>query len=357
MKIGFVFEGRWLGAKDGYYVKVRELYNSLRKHNDVIVTQCSLPGAKVGYKKTRDFFKFAKDLDAIVIIAGTTFTDKFTLSKFFSKRKVVVIWILESPAEEISILSWSKRSVLLNKMRMVLLSKFVDKCLCVSKEMEIYANKDLGIKNTLVLPNGSNPHLFKATNSRTVLDSIKDRYKVMWAGAGQYPWQGLDIITSVAKKMSSRKDIVFIVMTSQSWFSIPSDSRNLIVLNSVEYEHLPQYLNTSDLLLCIYKKNFRGSLYNSPMKLFDYMSMKKPIIASAMGQMKEIIVDGKNGLLTDNSIDDICSKILLLKKDPKLSSTLSSNARKSVINTYNWDNIAHQINNEISKIKKQSGQA
>ncbi len=353
MKIGFVFEGSWLGAKDGYYVKVLELYNSLKKHNEVIVTSCNLPNAHIGYKTKKDFIKFANKIDAIIIIAGNLYTDKFTLINIFRKRKIPVIWILEAPAEEISLLPWAKnRSVFINKLRMKFLSRHVDLCLCVSKEIEKYAKNDLGIVNTLVMPNGSNPILFKKTNKgKNVLGKIRKVYKVVWAGAGQYPWQGLDIIVSVAKKMSQQKDIVFIIITNQSWIKIPSSLNNLLILSAVEYETLPDYLNEADLFLCLYKKNFRNNLYNSPMKLFDFMAMEKPIIASNIGQIGEIIDDGRNGILTNNKVVDISKKILLLKSNKKISSAISRNARNDISKIYNWEKVVQNIEREIKLLK------
>lgn len=355
MKIGFAFESRWLDAKDGYYVKVLELYQALKKNNEVVVTDCPFEGANIGYKKRSDFFTFTRNIDALVILVSNLYSDKFTLCNIFKRKKIPIIWILESPVEEMLLLPWFRhRSVFLNKLRLKFLSRFIDVCFCVSNEIKKYAIKDLGIKNALVLPNATNPKIFKKIDPvENVVGKIKNSYIVMWAGAGQFPWQGLDILVSVAKKMEHEKDIVFVIISTLSWFPIPKNLKNVLVLNSVDYENIPTYLNAANVLLCLYKKNFRDNLYNSPMKLFDYMGVGKPIIASPLGQISEIIIDGKNGLLTDNTIDDVCKKILFLKKNPSVAGQLGSQARKDIINTYNWDTVAHKIETKIKFLLEQ----
>ena len=247
------------------------------------------------------------------------------------------------------LLPWFRhRSVFLNKLRLKFLSHFIDVCFCVSNEIKKYAIEDLGIKNALVLPNATNPKLFKKIDPvENVIGKIKNSYIVMWAGAGQFPWQGLDILVSVAKKMEQEKDIIFVVISTLSWFPIPKNLKNMLVINSVDYDNVPEYLNAANALLCLYKKNFRDNLYNSPMKLFDYMGVGKPIIASSLGQISEIIIDGKNGLLTDNTVDDVCKKIHYLKKNPLVADRLASHARRDIIDNYNWDTVAHKIEAEI----------
>lgn len=354
MKIGFVFESHWLSAKDGYYVKILELYHALKKKHELVVTDCPFEGATIGYRKRADFFAFTKNIDALLIVVSNFYTDKFTLSNLFKIKKIPIIWILEAPVEELLLLPWaSKRSVFLNKLRLKFLAKHVDLCLCVSKEMQRYAINDLGIKKALVLPNATNPITFKKIEKpNTPLRKLKNCFVVMWAGAGQYPWQGLDMLYAVARKMKSHQDILFVTISTYSWKEAPTDLSNLLTLKSADYKQMPNYLNSADVLLCLYNANFRDSLYNSPMKLFDYMAVEKPIIASKLGQISEIITDGENGLLTDNAIDDICQKILLLKENPRLAKKIAKNARKDIVTKYNWNQVADTISAHFQQITK-----
>ncbi len=65
---------------------------------------------------------------------------------------------------------------------------------------------------------------------------------------------------------------------------------------------------------------------NFPLSLLEALSTGCPTIATAVGGMKEIIVDGYNGLLAEPSPDSIAHKLLELIDDPIKMQLLSKNA-------------------------------
>ena len=87
-----------------------------------------------------------------------------------------------------------------------------------------------------------------------------------------------------------------------------------------------------------------GEFINSPVKLFEYLSMGKPIVASEIGQQGEVINDRTNGLLCKvNDIDDFVAKIKILHDDHQLSDQISKRARTEAIKKYDWINNAETI--------------
>jgi len=69
------------------------------------------------------------------------------------------------------------------------------------------------------------------------------------------------------------------------------------------------------------------------MKLFEYMAMAKPVIASAQGQIKDIIKHGKNGLLIEpDDSDGLAKAILKLGGDKSEMSNMGMKARATVQN-------------------------
>jgi glycosyltransferase involved in cell wall biosynthesis len=68
-----------------------------------------------------------------------------------------------------------------------------------------------------------------------------------------------------------------------------------------------------------------------PMTLLEAMAAKRPVIASAVGAVPEVIEHGQNGLLVEpGKADDLEQAIRLLLNDPSLRRRLAENARKSV---------------------------
>ncbi|MCX8029140.1 MAG: glycosyltransferase family 4 protein [Brevinematales bacterium] len=74
----------------------------------------------------------------------------------------------------------------------------------------------------------------------------------------------------------------------------------------------------------------------------------KPVIATNVGALPEIVRDGYNGLLIDGSSvssirEGLKSSIKFLLENPQVVKELGSNARKFVETEMNWDNIVDKI--------------
>lgn len=79
-------------------------------------------------------------------------------------------------------------------------------------------------------------------------------------------------------------------------------------------------------------------LENCPYSLLETMSYGKPIIASNIGAVKELIKDGFNGLLFKPvSARDLKNKIIKLYKNKKLASWLGKNAKNFVKSNFSDD--------------------
>lgn len=70
----------------------------------------------------------------------------------------------------------------------------------------------------------------------------------------------------------------------------PDVARHVTLTGLVAQSEAAKYLACSDLLISPHVPNVDGSeFFGSPTKLFEYMAMEKPIIASALGQIAEVI--------------------------------------------------------------------
>jgi glycosyltransferase involved in cell wall biosynthesis len=102
----------------------------------------------------------------------------------------------------------------------------------------------------------------------------------------------------------------------------------------------------SDILLIPYDSDFTikgGSLandYSSPIKLFEYLSAGKPIVASNLSSFNEILKDGMNSILVNpDSINEISESIEKLLNDKALRDNLSSNSLE-LSKRFTWINRA-----------------
>jgi glycosyltransferase involved in cell wall biosynthesis len=90
----------------------------------------------------------------------------------------------------------------------------------------------------------------------------------------------------------------------------------------------------------------------SPLKMFEYMASGKPIIASRLEVIEEVLKDKKNALLVaSDNIHEWAESIRLLKEDRFLAKRLGEQAKEDV-KIYTWD---ERVQNIFSMILNSGG--
>jgi glycosyltransferase involved in cell wall biosynthesis len=80
-----------------------------------------------------------------------------------------------------------------------------------------------------------------------------------------------------------------------------------------------------------------ADFYFSPLKLFEYMAAGKPIVASATGQITDIIEDGRTGLLVPpGDVEALAAAVRRLFTDGELAARLGRAARLEADSNHRW---------------------
>lgn len=100
----------------------------------------------------------------------------------------------------------------------------------------------------------------------------------------------------------------------------------------------PEMLAAADVLLSPQVHNQDGSLFfGSPTKLFEYMAMGKPIIASDLAQIGDILENEKTALLTEpGNVDALADAIERALSDPGALAPLAIAARNLLDEGHTW---------------------
>ena len=364
MNIGF-FYVPYYPLSTGRSVHGFKLVEALKKRGHQILS-CLGDGNPecINYDRTKQgAIKLAKKSDVLYIrIAGRpvhSFLEKSTLLKLIRPFSLPVVWEVNAPVEELkgSFPKGVKRDALIrseNRKRKIL-AKLVDAGIGVSEVLKDYIQGFLDIKKAYCIPNASDPYLFEPKNLKeTTLIHLKDKFKVFWMGSADTPWQGIELVIQIAKKMQHiDQNVIFVIITGDSLWKFPV-LKNLLILRQVPYVDLPHYLASADLCLCLYKGYdcLEYEFYNSSLKLFDYMAAGKPIIASNRGQISSVIKNEVNGLLVDDDIQTIIDTVRELKANKEKRRVMGSNARNDVLNYYNWDRVAKQTEDVLMDVCK-----
>jgi glycosyltransferase involved in cell wall biosynthesis len=93
-----------------------------------------------------------------------------------------------------------------------------------------------------------------------------------------------------------------------------------------------------DVCVSPHVPNADGSrFFGSPTKLFEYMGLARPIVASDLEQLGEVIVDGESGLLCPpGDPDAAAAAVVRLLADADLRARLSAGALDRATSAYSW---------------------
>lgn len=99
----------------------------------------------------------------------------------------------------------------------------------------------------------------------------------------------------------------------------------------------------TDICLLPLTQTSIGSRYTSPLKLFEYMAMAKPMVIADLPSIREVLVDGETALLAEcESATSFADKINQLLVDPLLVQRLVQNTGQ-LVKAYSWQARAQKI--------------
>jgi glycosyltransferase involved in cell wall biosynthesis len=108
-----------------------------------------------------------------------------------------------------------------------------------------------------------------------------------------------------------------------------------------------QYFACTDICILPLKQFSISTYFTSPLKLFEYMASGKPVVASDLPSIREVISDDVNGVLvTPENSKSLADGINRLIENPSLGTRLAAQAAHD-IKEFTWDKRAEKISNFI----------
>lgn len=101
------------------------------------------------------------------------------------------------------------------------------------------------------------------------------------------------------------------------------------------FETVPEFLAMADVVVIPQRKNF-STMGQMPAKVFDAMAMAKPIIASNISDLPEIL-DGCGWIVEPENPEQLAEKIQYVLDNPEEAEAMGNKARQKCIEKYSWD--------------------
>ena len=167
-----------------------------------------------------------------------------------------------------------------------------------------------------------------------------------------YKGRGIELIMELSGKLADKSFLIIGGNNKEVKYYInkakESNIKNIQFVGFVENMLLPQYLAACDILLMPYQDKVTVSgggntvEFMSPLKMFEYMASKRPIICSNLKVIREVLDDNSAILCNPNNIDEWVNGINKLIENRKYSKNIAQNAFNNVIK-YEWEKRANHI--------------
>ncbi len=202
-----------------------------------------------------------------------------------------------------------------------------------------------------IAPNGTDPERYQGLPTPAVARKqlgLARGFTVGYTGHF-YPGRGMDLLTAIAKALPK---VNFLWVGGQDkdiapWKALLAEQAidNVTITGFIPNTKLPLYQAASDILVMPYAKKIAGSSGGNiapvinPMKMFDYLSTGRPIVASNIPVFREVLNE-KLAVFCDSNDDGAwVEAIQKLSKDKFIRMTMQE-AALSAAEQYSWVNRA-----------------
>jgi glycosyltransferase involved in cell wall biosynthesis len=166
------------------------------------------------------------------------------------------------------------------------------------------------------------------------------------------PWHGAPVLAEAVKMIGPHHNCHFLFIGDGDQRALTervvasSGNGDIVTFTGrIPHDDAPSHLDACDILVSPHVPAGDGSeFFGSPTKLFEYMAMARPVIASRLGQIADVITDGENGILVEPGEGRaIAGAIESLLEDEPLRDALGAAARRTVIEGYTWRHNAERV--------------
>lgn len=236
-----------------------------------------------------------------------------------------------------------------------------DLAVCMTSGLAEYVRHNLGIQRVLIVPNGSDPELFRPDVPLVKrMRSFQNKLNVVWIGSAKESWHDINLMSEAAElvwKTESGKDINFHIIGPDLAGIMAGMAPNVYYWGAEYYDKLPGWLAGMDVGLSLYRPG--PADYATPLKVFDYMASGLTVISTPQPFMSDLFTQlGQAELLVPSGNAKRLAEILVsLASDKERVNRQGQAGRQLVIDHYNWRRAVQDTMNEIESILAERGKA
>jgi glycosyltransferase involved in cell wall biosynthesis len=225
-----------------------------------------------------------------------------------------------------------------------------DHCFAVSSYlMDNLISKGRPADRITVLTNAADPDEFRPDISG---DEVREAFNlagrtIVGFAGGFYAWHGLKLLLASLERAVAKAPQLAVLLVGDGPMRPELEevirTRNLgayvRLTGTVPHDELPKYIAAFDIGVMP-----DSNLYGSPMKVFEYMSMEKPVVAADYGPLRDAIVHNHNGMLFQpGSEEELAQCLVDMAVKPERRREMGRMGRDLILRDRNWDRHARRI--------------
>lgn len=162
-----------------------------------------------------------------------------------------------------------------------------------------------------------------------------DSFIVMYTGH-LYPGRGIEVVIAAARDAS---DMTFVFVGGvdrdiAKYKKMASGIRNVHFVGHVPHPCVAEFMAAADVLVMPYTTDTPTHRQMSPLKMFEYMAAGKPIVASDLPRISQVLQCGENALLIPEKDPCALRKALELLRDSVLLRERIGTFNRSSVHRY-----------------------
>ena len=202
-------------------------------------------------------------------------------------------------------------------------------------------------KNTVSIVGGVDLNIFNPNVARgSVIRRKSDEIIIGYAGNTRI-WQGLPfLLDSFIAINKISPEFKLALLCSEE---VKNKVSNVLYFNKVEHSKIPDFFIDCDILV-IPRMHNEVNRISIPSKLFEYMAMGKPVVASNTSDVHRIIRDKIDGLIFNAGDKEEFKKAILSLRDRNYRDELGNNAFNRAKKDFVWNQLSSKIIEGVTSI-------
>lgn len=266
------------------------------------------------------------------------------------------IFITQSPHNKVkkAIVSWIDRVCIRMSQKIIVLSEW-------SRE-RLHRLGGVHTSKIIVSPSGTDIKHFRPMNKKDCCRQVGLDPEYFYIGfvGSFFDYQGVDTLIRAAPIILSETGRLKFLLVGDGpmmdrWKnSVTADGLqdHFIFTGQVPYKSVPLYISVMDMCVAPHTKMSNQS---SPVKIFDYMSCARPIIASNLGAVREIIKNSGCALLVPpGEARSLAQNAIRLIADEQLRNVMGKNGRELACHNYDRSKISNDFIKMVFKLRSEA---